>query len=167
MNRKKLTRDLSDKWLAGVCSGIARYFDIDPLWVRLLCIVLFFAGAVYTAIIYILLALMLPVSDEAYDYVPEHADVTVNPDEHTDNSNLFLGIFLILTGLIFLFDKFFEWINWREFWPVLLIFLGLYIILKSLKEAKESEEPFVGESGATVDENENKSGHDEPNDKNL
>ena len=33
MNGKKLYRNTENKMLAGVCSGIADYFDIDPtLW---------------------------------------------------------------------------------------------------------------------------------------
>ena len=32
---KKLTRDLEHKVLGGVCSGIAKYFGIDPVIVRL------------------------------------------------------------------------------------------------------------------------------------
>ena len=39
---KKLTKG-SDKVLFGVCSGIAEYFDIDPVLIRLLfvCLVLY------------------------------------------------------------------------------------------------------------------------------
>ena len=35
MNGKKLYRNAENKMLAGVCSGIADYFDIDPTLVRL------------------------------------------------------------------------------------------------------------------------------------
>ncbi len=33
---KRLYRDLSRKVLGGVCSGIAAYFEMDPVWIRLL-----------------------------------------------------------------------------------------------------------------------------------
>ena len=35
MNEKKLYRNPENKMLAGVCSGIADYFNIDPTLVRL------------------------------------------------------------------------------------------------------------------------------------
>ena len=35
MNGKKLYRSTENKMLAGVCSGIADYFNIDPTLVRL------------------------------------------------------------------------------------------------------------------------------------
>jgi phage shock protein PspC (stress-responsive transcriptional regulator) len=38
----RLLRDPYDKVFGGVCSGIAHYFDIDPIMIRLLMVVLFF-----------------------------------------------------------------------------------------------------------------------------
>jgi phage shock protein C len=38
--KKRLTRDIKNKMIAGVCSGIANYFNIDPTLVRLLWVVL-------------------------------------------------------------------------------------------------------------------------------
>jgi len=39
---KPFRRDLSNKKLGGVASGIANYFEIDPIWVRVLLVVGFF-----------------------------------------------------------------------------------------------------------------------------
>jgi phage shock protein C len=36
---RKLYRSTSDKWIAGVCGGIAEYYHMDPVMVRLLWIV--------------------------------------------------------------------------------------------------------------------------------
>lgn len=33
--KKRLYRNESEKMIAGVCSGIAEYFDIDPTLIRL------------------------------------------------------------------------------------------------------------------------------------
>ncbi|MFM7015183.1 MAG: PspC domain-containing protein, partial [Bacteroidota bacterium] len=38
---KKLFRDPDDKIVGGVCSGVAHYFGIEPLWLRLLLIISF------------------------------------------------------------------------------------------------------------------------------
>ncbi len=40
--KRKLFRDVRRKILGGVCSGIAHYLSIDPLWIRLLFLALFF-----------------------------------------------------------------------------------------------------------------------------
>jgi phage shock protein PspC (stress-responsive transcriptional regulator) len=56
---KKLFRDTSNAYLGGVASGIAAYFDIDPLWIRLAFLVsLFFGGA--GVFIYIVLWIIIP-----------------------------------------------------------------------------------------------------------
>ncbi|WP_218598633.1 PspC domain-containing protein [Polaribacter sp. NJDZ03] len=56
---KKLFRDGEDKFLGGVASGIAHYFDIDTIWVRLGLLALFF-GAGFGVILYIILWILLP-----------------------------------------------------------------------------------------------------------
>ncbi|MEC9488803.1 MAG: PspC domain-containing protein, partial [Halanaerobium sp.] len=40
---KKIYRSRRDRVLGGVCGGIAEYFDIDVILVRLLFVLLFFA----------------------------------------------------------------------------------------------------------------------------
>ena len=41
---RRLYRSRSDKVIAGVCSGIANYFRIDPVIVRVLAVALIFLG---------------------------------------------------------------------------------------------------------------------------
>ena len=43
---KRLYRSSTNSKIAGVCDGIGEYFDIDPTLVRLVTVVLFFAGAI-------------------------------------------------------------------------------------------------------------------------
>lgn len=43
---RKLFRDPDDKIIGGVCSGVAHYFDVDPVWIRLTLGLLFFAGGI-------------------------------------------------------------------------------------------------------------------------
>src|SRR5699024_961946 len=38
---RTLFRDPDDRWLGGVCSGLAHYFDIESLWIRLAFAALF------------------------------------------------------------------------------------------------------------------------------
>ena len=44
MNGKKMYRDKKNQKIAGVCAGIAKYFDMDPTVIRLLWVVLTLAG---------------------------------------------------------------------------------------------------------------------------
>jgi phage shock protein PspC (stress-responsive transcriptional regulator) len=44
--RDRLLRDPYDKVIGGVCSGIAHYFDIDPVIIRLVMVVLFLTAGI-------------------------------------------------------------------------------------------------------------------------
>lgn len=64
---KRLFRNSEDEVLGGVCSGIAAYFGIqDPLWVRLVFILLFFTGG-FSVLLYIILWAAVPKAETASD----------------------------------------------------------------------------------------------------
>ena len=63
-NNKKLTRSTSDRWIAGVCSGIAKYFDWDPAIFRLVYLVLTVCTGFCGVIVYIVLWLCMPEDKE-------------------------------------------------------------------------------------------------------
>ncbi|ACT01274.1 phage shock protein C, PspC [Paenibacillus sp. JDR-2] len=56
--KKKLTRSLFDKSISGVCGGIAEYFNLSSLFVRLL----FLLFIPCNLIVYIILANVIPAS---------------------------------------------------------------------------------------------------------
>ena len=57
---KKLFRDGDDKFLGGVASGIAHYFNIDTIWIRLLFLITTLAGVGIGILVYIILWILLP-----------------------------------------------------------------------------------------------------------
>lgn len=57
--QKKLYRDGSDKFLGGVSSGIAHYFNVDVIWIRLAWLVAAF-GFGFGFLLYIILWILLP-----------------------------------------------------------------------------------------------------------
>ena len=64
MATKKLTRS-ANKMLAGVCGGIAEYFDIDPTLIRVCYAALsVFSAAFPGLILYIILMLIMPEKDK-------------------------------------------------------------------------------------------------------
>ena len=58
---RQLTKSTYDKKLAGVCGGIAEYFNLDPTMVRVGYVLLSVLSAAFPGIIvYIVLALIMP-----------------------------------------------------------------------------------------------------------
>ena len=61
--RGRLYRDTSDKFIGGVCSGIANYMNVDPAIVRILFAIVTFGGFGIGFLLYIILWMILPTKD--------------------------------------------------------------------------------------------------------
>ena len=82
--KKKLYRSRSDRWLAGVCGGIAEYFDIDSTVIRVIFVLGAFilGGGLW---IYLLLWIIMPLNPDEFltvDATP--ADVTTTDEPPVD-----------------------------------------------------------------------------------
>lgn len=78
MAAKKLTRS-ANKILAGVCGGIAEYFDLDPTLVRVIYVLLaLFTTCFPGLILYVILMLVMPAADPHSDI--EEAEVVEEKD---------------------------------------------------------------------------------------
>lgn len=58
---RRLYRNPNDKMLGGVCSGLAAYFDIDPVIVRLVMVVLFLSAGI-GLLAYIIAWIVIPMA---------------------------------------------------------------------------------------------------------
>ncbi|MBF7074976.1 PspC domain-containing protein [Glaciecola sp. MH2013] len=59
LNEKRLFRDPSKAIISGVCAGVAKYFDVDPLWVRAGAVAAMITLPFVTALAYVLAVLLL------------------------------------------------------------------------------------------------------------
>lgn|SRR5690606_19040242 len=66
MNEKRLERVDDDKVFLGVAGGIGRYFDIDPVIVRIIFVIAGLASAGHAVLAYLLLAMLMPQAQSSY-----------------------------------------------------------------------------------------------------
>jgi len=158
---KKLHRSKSDKIFAGVCGGLAEYFEIDATIIRLLFILIVaFGGS--GILIYLLLWLVMPkgqgepgvineqsVKDFAQD-VKEKAQefrnefkkeetaeikhVVIQDLDHKNRHSSLFGWVLIILGVMFLFNSLAPaWMRLHvlAYWPLLLIIFGFVMIARN------------------------------------
>ncbi|HEY8362065.1 MAG TPA: PspC domain-containing protein [Tissierellaceae bacterium] len=124
----KLRRSTKDRIFAGVCGGIGEYFNIDPTVVRIIWVLLSLQSFGASLLIYIICSFIIPEDDGViYD------DDYDKYEKIRKNTPIFIGLALIIWGSISLANKIFPWFNIRlrnlwNYWPVLLIILGFYII---------------------------------------
>ena len=60
--RKRMYRDPENRVLGGVCSGMSAYFNIDPVFLRILFVLLLFVGIGISAIIYLVFWIVVPAA---------------------------------------------------------------------------------------------------------
>lgn len=139
--QKKWYRSRNDRMIGGVAGGIAEYFDIDAVIVRIVFVFALFFGAGILA--YILLWIIIPeepftiendfnsTSTSTSDHKTTSENAEVNKDQATNNRTrtayIFGGILVVL-GVILLFDNF---ISFDAFWPLVFIALGIALLFKS------------------------------------
>jgi phage shock protein PspC (stress-responsive transcriptional regulator) len=76
---KKLTRSRDDKWIAGVCGGIADYTGLDPTLVRLIVAVCTVLGAGSLIIGYIVAWILMPKQPRGPVWVQPTDATTTDP----------------------------------------------------------------------------------------
>lgn len=57
---KRLYRSEKDKMIGGVCGGIAKYFGVDPVLIRVIAIILFFMSG-FGFLAYIIMWIIMPL----------------------------------------------------------------------------------------------------------
>ncbi len=142
MNRR-LYRCRHDKRLAGVASGVAEYFELDPSLVRVLWFVSIFFGGV-TLLLYIGMAIIVPlepISAEAgAGAVSEVAETSVVPEGHRHATHdhgrwtTFVGLALILFGSLALIDRYLPALDVEHLVvPAVAIGIGGFLVASAIR----------------------------------
>jgi len=151
MAQKKLTRNMYDRKIAGVCGGLGEYFDMDPLVFRVIFLFLFFFGGT-GLILYIFLWILIPEKNnepmEESKYEPgeiisdvvETAQVIGKIIDHSHKNKkpvkkhrgVLWGLLLVAIGFLLLGKSFgffdFCWCNVFKLWPLFIIWIGIALI---------------------------------------
>ena len=83
-SKKRLYRSQTDRHVAGVCGGLAEYFNIDPTLVRLIFVVLTILSGP-GLILYIVLWIVMPdgPTEDEFEYLDEDDLPKVKRSERT------------------------------------------------------------------------------------
>ena len=128
---KRLHLSYESKMLAGVCGGLAEYFDVDPSVVRILAVISLFISGGITFLVYIVAWMILPKNEPGtiISEMPKPAQVRFDETPRLSPWTTYLpGTALIFFGSILLIREHWFWFSWHEMWPVILIAFGLVLI---------------------------------------
>jgi phage shock protein C len=167
---RRLYRCQHDRILAGVASGMAERFDLDPTLVRLLWVASFFFGG-FGLLAYIVMAIVVPLEPAGWPVAGTsgsgpaaegasgeatgaaagaatagwHATAVEHRHGPRDNGRLatIVGIVLILFGALALVDTVLpDWADHGRFlWPAFILGIGALLVASAVRrDASESSE---------------------------
>lgn len=158
-NTKKVFRSSSDRVVLGICGGLGEYFEIDAVILRILFVMLTFAGG-SGIFIYIILAFIIPENqhgsklnastkareEKMHQFVSQATDQTKDLIEELKRKKKLkcnsrhgfrniLGLIIVLLGLNLLAKQLFHislfhWVDFDYVGPTLIMLLGFYVIFK-------------------------------------
>ncbi len=151
MAPKKLYRSRENAMVAGICAGIAEYFNIDSSLVRLATVILIFPGGL-SIWAYIIAWIIIPqrplISSSAQESVTGEnvpstgeAETPAEPIGSDDKSRYIVGVVLVGLGVLFLLNSFniFAWFSFSKLWPMVLIIVGLFVLFKGVNRGGTNE----------------------------
>lgn len=142
---KRLYRSETHRVIAGVCGGLADYFALDATLIRIIFVILSVFNGI-GVVIYLVLWLIVPTEsqvgiisedtikqnmhdmrDRARHFTQSfHSDTA---DSRTLGHRRFIGIIIVIIGILFLFNALGLGVDLTRYWPLWLIGIGLLLII--------------------------------------
>lgn len=154
MNHSRLYRSTSQRVFGGVAGGIAEYFNIDPVIIRVIFVLaaIFGGGGV---IIYLVLWIAVPerpftstmfnsgTQSEAKPgeggQAESNAFQQTYPASQSYTGSLIGGIVLIGIGALILAARVLPNVFFRDLWPFVLVVAGIILIVTSLNQPSKKQ----------------------------
>lgn len=136
----KFYRRSENKILGGVCSGLADYFMVDVVILRIAFITFaLFWG--FSIIVYLLLWFFTPVAPYSVNQINTESNFTrterTQSDKSSNNrSGEVFGIIIIAFGVFWTLNNIFPWFPSRIYLPLTLIIIGILILVYSRNNKK-------------------------------
>jgi len=162
----RLYRSTTSRVFGGVAGGIAEYFDVDPIIIRMLFVVIAFAGG-GGVLVYVILWIAIPqhpiIPPMFYSGPGDPASPPPPPDttepatgasqaynaepmptfdskmQRNNRGGLIGGLVLITLGCIFLADRFIPRIHFGDLWPIVLVVIGAVLIFTTFSDKGQNK----------------------------
>lgn len=142
---RKLYRSSTKKYLGGVCGGLAEFFQTDPVFFRVLFLIMLLTGG-SGILVYIVLWIFIPRRPYSlnenpsgnFDYFRNDSDTDTMREaqqiwrnEAIKKRKRKLGIAMISIGVLILLNKLLPQNYLLFLWPLILILVGVVIIKRN------------------------------------
>ena len=143
---RRVMRDSEDRFLAGVCSGVARHLGISTLWVRIAFLVMVLWSG-FGVVLYAGLWALVPLDDPTRDddvSAPGLASARRRGFRskraiRRRDVGVAASIGLLALGGLVLLQNLGLWVNPRLFWPLLVAATGLALLWRQADDSERQE----------------------------
>ncbi len=147
---EKLYRSRRNRVVSGVCAGLGKYLNIDPIIIRIVFIIFTLIHGI-GILIYIIMWIITP--EEPISNLYSGMDVDFESDEKTSgfnfdattsvpknnsNARTVVGIILIILGVLFLADRYLPYFDFELLLPITLIIIGILLLINSTRKSNEN-----------------------------
>ena len=141
---RRLYRSPTEKVIGGVCGGLGEYFDVDPVLVRIIAVLLVLAHGI-GFIAYIVAWIIIPKREYDEAAGSDSSRVPTPPQEPKAPSPTWHkyvpGLALIVVGVALLVREHGFYYDFDDIWPV--VFIGIGLVLIFYKGRKRDRVPQV------------------------
>ena len=132
---KRLFKSKRDKVIDGVCGGLGEYLGVDPVFVRVVWVLLVLFGG--TGLIAYIVAMIIVPRE------PNESEPKKESTRRSSDSARLWGAVLLVAGVAFLLAQLgvfhigfghLWFLSWHFVWPVLLILAGLYVLTSGFRK---------------------------------
>lgn len=144
---RRLYRSRKNRVVAGVAGGIGEYFDIDPVFVRVVFVLATLAGA-WGVLAYIILWIVVPNAKFDFEYktndtkgerAMDEKDPIREYAERKHRHNVIGGTVLVVLGVMFLANNYLPDFDFSNTWPLILVAIGAALIFNSMRKDEKGE----------------------------
>jgi phage shock protein C len=140
---RRLYRSQTDKVIGGVCGGLGEYFDVDPVLVRIIAVLLVLGHGI-GLLAYIIAWILIPKREYDEAAASDFSRVPTPPEEPKAPSPTWHkyvpGLALIVVGVALLVREHGFYYDLADIWPLVFIGLGLVLIFYKGKQRDRSSQ---------------------------
>ncbi len=143
--QKKLYRSRKFRVLGGVAGGLAEYFGLDPILMRVIFVLFTLINGI-GVLLYIIFWIIIPEEpfEVAYNIHKETSKETAEGNIHSEKTaveytrngsgRVIIGVILIIIGLLFLAERFIPAFCFEDVIPLTLVIIGIFLIWNSVNK---------------------------------